>query len=187
MKKRHIIPFAALLIAFLFWSYFKAEPLYKISKVHNPNYTAYNLSSTHFDTLGDISHKMFADKATTFSEKNNTVFINPRVIVYVRNKDNNQISTWQISSKDGLLEDENTLKLTHDVRVENLSLDQLIQNIATEELTLLLDKKEISSNLFITWDGPQMHQQGVGMWASLLSNEMIVKNNIKAVYFNEKN
>ncbi|KPU82259.1 hypothetical protein JI57_04340 [Psychromonas sp. PRT-SC03] len=186
MKKRNIVPFALLLIAFLLWSYFKEEPKQKSSKVHHPNYIAYNLSSIHYDKKGEISHRMFADKATTFSQKNNTVFINPRVIVYVRNKDNKQISTWQISSENGKLEDQNILKLSTNVRVENLSLDQLIQNMATEKLTLILDKKEISSNLFVTWDGPQMHQQGIGMWASLLSNEFIVKNNIKAVYFNEK-
>ncbi|WP_094752318.1 LPS export ABC transporter periplasmic protein LptC [Psychromonas sp. CD1] len=187
MNKRHIIPFALLLIAFLFWSYFKNDPSKKISKVHNPNYIAYNISNVHYDKKGEISYKMFADKSTTFSLEDYTVFINPRVIVYIRNKDTNQISTWQIKSKEGVLIDQNKLQLSDKVRVKNLSLDQLVQNMATEKLTLLLDKKEISSDIFITWDGPQMHQQGIGMWASLLSNELIVKNNIKAVYFNEKN
>ena len=73
-----------------------------------------------------IKQQRLARKITPF-------FINPRVIVYVRNKDNKQISTWQISSENGKLEDQNILKLSTNVRVENLSLDQLIQNMGNRK------------------------------------------------------
>ena len=55
----------------------------------------------------------------------------------------------------------------------------------TEKLTVLLTEKEISSDLLVHWQGPEMRQQGIGMWASLVSEELIIKKQIKAVYLNE--
>lgn len=185
MNKRQSIPFILLLLAFLLWLFFKPETKLPVSPKQQLNYIAYNVSSIHFDEEGKIAHKLFADKATSFAEKDITLFENPKVIVYIENKETNGTTIWQINSKDGILYQQKKLILSKDVRVNNLSLDQLVQSMETEELTILLDKKEISSDLLVTWQGPQMQQQGIGMWASLITEELIVKDKIKAVYLNE--
>lgn len=185
MNKRQSIPFILLLCAFLLWLFFKPETNLPVLPKQQLNYTAHKVSSTHFDESGKIAHKLYADKATRFAEKDITVFENPQVIFYIENKETKGTTIWQITSESGLLYEQKKLILAKEVWVKNLSLDQLVQTMATEELTILLDKKEISSDLQVTWQGPQMQQQGVGMWASLVTEELIVKDKIKAVYLNE--
>ncbi|MFT6987312.1 MAG: lipopolysaccharide export system protein LptC [Psychromonas sp.] len=185
MNKRQSIPFVLLLCAFLLWLFFKPETNVPISPKQQFNYIAYNVSSIHFDESGKIAHKLFADKATSFAENDITVFEHPKVMFYIEDKETNEISVWQISSEHGILYEQKKLILSKEVWVKNLSLDQLVETMTTEELTIRLDKKEISSDLLVNWQGPQMRQQGIGMWASLITEELIVKDKIKAVYLNE--
>ena len=185
MNKRQSTPFILLLLVFLLWLYFKPETKLPEQQKHQLNYIAYNVSNIHFDETGAIGHKIFSDKATSFASENITAFEKPKLIVFITNENNNEPTVWQISSEDGILYKQNKLVLSKNVQVQNLSLDQLVQTMATEELTILLDQKEISSDLLVTWQGPQMQQQGVGMWASLVTEELIVKDKIKAVYLNE--
>jgi lipopolysaccharide export system protein LptC len=188
MTKRQFIPYGLLLIAFLIWIYLKPQEESKVTTEHHPSYIAYNLNNTHFDETGKITHQTYATKATSYSDsdKEITIFENPKVILNIVNKEDESITTWQVSSKKGVLSGDNELLLSDDVWVRNLSLDQLVQTMNTEELTILLAEKELSSKLLVHWQGPQMKQQGVGMWASLVSEELIIKKQVKAVYLNEK-
>jgi len=185
MNKRQALPYGILLIAFLLWSYLKPQQELVSLPEHHPSYIAYNLSNDRFDDSGAITHQVFASKATSYSEQDITIFENPKVIIYIKNEQDNSVTSWQVTSEDGTLTGDNTLVLSNDVWVKNLSLDQLVQTMSTEKLTILLTEKEISSELLVHWQGPQMEQQGVGMWASLVSEELIVKKQIKAVYLNE--
>ncbi|MEH6453770.1 MAG: LPS export ABC transporter periplasmic protein LptC [Psychromonas sp.] len=185
MNKRQSIPFIALLIAFLVWSFFKKDPIIPELPEHHPSYIASNVKSKHFDEQGILDYQIFSEQATSFSEDDITTFKSPKAILYIQNKDTNTTTTWQISSKDGILHQQDKLVLTTDVLVENLSLDQLVQTMETEELTLFIDEKEIVSDIFVSWKGPQGEQQGVGMWSSLISEELKMKDKIKAVYLNE--
>lgn len=185
MNKRQSVPFVLLLAAFLIWLFFKQETVLPSLPVHHPSYIATDINSTHFNKTGFLDHKIFADKATNFNENELTNFENPKVIVYTRNEQTDTITIWQMTSEAGALYQQKKLVLSKNVLVKNLSLDQLVQRIKTEELTLFLDKKEFSSDLLVTWEGPQIRQQGVGMWASLVTEEVIIKDQIKAVYLNE--
>jgi len=186
MNKRKSIPFFLLLVAFLIWLFFKPEIILTSLPVHHPSYIATDINSTHYNQTGFMDHKIFADKATNFNEDELTNFEKPKVIVYIQNEPENTTTIWQMTSDDGVLHKQNKLVLSKNVRIKNLSVDQLIQSMETEELTIYLDKKELTSDLLVTWKGPQMHQQGVGMWASMATEELIIKDQIKAVYHNEK-
>ena len=185
MNKRQSIPFLILLLVFLIWLYFKPETNIPDEPKYPLNYIVYDASNIHFDETGKIEYKLLANKTTGFSEKDISVFEQPKLTVYISNKENKAPTIWEVSSDEGILYQQNKLILSKNVWVKNLSLDQLIQTMTTEKITILLDKKEISSDQPITWQGPQMQQQGIGMWASLVTEELIVKDKIKAVYFNE--
>jgi lipopolysaccharide export system protein LptC len=185
MSKRQTIPYILLLVAFLAWLYLKPEQTLTSLPEHHPSYIAYGLSNDNFDENGELAHRIFSTKATSYSDKDITIFENPKVLIYIKNKENASITTWQVTSERGTLSDDNVVILYDDVWVKNLTLDQLVQTMNTEKLTVLLDKKEISSELLVHWQGPQMEQQGIGMWASLVSEELIVKKQIKAIYLNE--
>ena len=185
MSKRQAIPYVVLLIVFLLWIYLKPQKELTTLPEHHPSYIAYNLSNDHFDETGAIAHQVYASKTTSYSDKEITLFEDPKVLIYIKNSKDNSITTWQVTSENGTLSGDNKLVLSKDVWVRNLSLDQLVQTMSTEKLTILLDEKEISSELLVHWQGPQMEQQGIGMWASLVSEELIVKNQTKAVYLNE--
>ncbi|MGJ8582368.1 MAG: LPS export ABC transporter periplasmic protein LptC, partial [Psychromonas sp.] len=57
--------------------------------------------------------------------------------------------------------------------------------MSTPKATIMLDTKVITSDLKVTWTGPQLKHEGVGMWTSIEAEEMKLNSNIKAVYFNE--
>lgn len=185
MSKRQVIPYSLLLIAFLIWLYLKPQQQPNVKAVHLPSYIAYNIENIHYDDRGRISYKVYSTKATNYSNKEVTVFENPKITLYTKNKQNNSISVWQVTSKNGIFFGDNQLILSNDVWVRNLTLDQLVQTMNTEKLTILLSEKELSSELLVNWQGPEMRQQGIGMWASLVSEELIIKTQIKAIYLNE--
>lgn len=185
MSKRQVIPYSLLLIAFLIWLYLKPQQQPNTIVEHLPSYIAYNIENIHYDENGNISHKIYSSKATNYSNKEITIFENPKITLYTKNEQDNSISTWQVTSKNGLFFGDNQLVLSNDVWVRNITLDQLVQTMNTEKLTVLLAERELSSELMVNWQGPQMKQQGIGMWASLVSEELIVKTQIKAIYLNE--
>jgi len=185
MNKRQSIPFVLLLATFLIWLFFKQETVLPSLPVHHPSYIATDINSTHFNKTGFLDYKLFADKATNFNEDELTNFEKPKVIVYTHDDQKDTTTIWQMTGEKGALHQQNKLVLTKNVIIKNLSLDQIVQTIKTEELTLFLDEKEFSSDLLVTWEGPQIHQQGVGMWASLVTEEVIIKDQIKAIYLNE--
>lgn len=185
MSKRQAIPYIILLMVFLIWLYLKPQKELTTLPEHHPSYIAYNLTNNHFDDTGVVAHQVYASKATNYSDKEITVFENPKILIYIKNNKDDSTSTWQVTSINGTLYGDNKLVLTDDVWVKNLSLDQLVQTMNTQELTILLTEKVISSEQLVRWQGPQVAQQGIGMWASLVSEELIIKDQIKAVYLNE--
>lgn len=185
MNKRQSIPFIALIIAFIIWIYVKPEAKVTAVAEHTPSYIADNVISKHYDVNGFNDYRVFADKMTNYPEDDTTFFENPKVMIYSINKETNVDTVWQLTSKEGILYEQKRLSLSGDVLLENLTKDQLVQTMTTEQATLMLNTKEITSKSKVMWTGPQMRQQGVGMWASLITEEMKLNSNIKAIYLNE--
>lgn len=185
MSKRQIIPFIGLLIAFVFWIYIKPEVQKTTLPIHHPSYIADNMQSNHYDQVGFNDYRVFAAKMTNYPEDDITLFESPKVLIYIKEKKTDLITIWQLTSKQGKLKKKSELLLSGDVLVENLSKDQLIQKMFTDTATVMLDSKEITSELKVAWTGPQIKQQGVGMWLSMITKEMKLNSNIKAVYLNE--
>tara|TARA_R110001583_G_scaffold10698_5_gene49092 strand:- start:11221 stop:11787 length:567 start_codon:yes stop_codon:yes gene_type:complete len=186
MNKRQAVPYGLLLIVFLLWIYLKPQDESIAPVEHHPSYIAYQLENTRFDEFGDLTLQIYAAKATNYTDKGITLFEDLKVVFYIVDKEENSTTIWQASSDKGILTDNNNkLLLSNNVWVKNLSLDQLVQTMNTEKLTILLAEKELSTDLLVKWQGPQMRQQGIGMWASLVSEELIVKKQVKAIYLNE--
>lgn len=185
MNKRQSIPFIALIAAFAFWSYIKPEVELPALPEHHPSYIADDVTSHHFDEFGFNDYRIFADKMTNYPEDDTTLFEQPKVIVYSKDEKTGSVSTWQLTSIKGILKEKHRLFLSGDLLIENLSKDQLVQTMSTTEATVMLNSKEITSPVQVNWTGPQMRQQGVGMWASMVTEEMKLNSNIKAVYLNE--
>ena len=185
MNKRQYILFIALTAAFILWVYVKPEIKVPATPEHTPSYIADDVISNHYDLNGFNDYRLIADKMTNFAEDDSTLFENPKVLIYSENKETKVKTIWQLTSKQGILYQQQKLLLSGDVLVENLTKDQLVQTMATEQATLMLGIKEITSDLEVVWTGPQMRQQGVGMWASLITEEMKLNSNIKAIYLNE--
>lgn len=185
MNKRQSIPFIALIVAFVFWVYIKPETEAPSLPEHHPSYIADDVTSQHYDPLGFNDYRVFADKMTNYSEDESTHFESPKVVVYNKNIQTGVVSTWQLTSLKGTLTDKYKLVLSGKVLIENLSKDQIVQTMSTDEATVMLDSKIITTPLQVDWTGPQMRQQGVGMWASMETEEMTLNSNTKAVYFNE--
>ena len=185
MNKRKSIPFIALLVAFMVWVYVKPDVEFPSLPAHHPSYIADDVQSHHYDEFGFNDYRIFAEKMTNYPETDTTLFEHPKVVVYIKNKESGVVSTWQLTSAEGTLTEKYNLLLSGDVLVENLSKDQLVQTMSTAQATVQLDSKEISSDQKVTWIGPQVKQEGVGLWASMVTEEMKLNSNIKAVYLNE--
>ena len=185
MNKRKSIPFVALFVAFIVWVYVKPESEFPSLPDHHPSYIADDVKSEHYDEFGFNDYRVFANKMTNYPEDDTTFFEQPKIIFYTKEKDSGVVTTWQLTSKKGTLTEKYNLLLSGDVLIENLSKDQLVQTMSTAEAIVKLDIKEVTSDKKVTWTGPQLRQEGVGLWASLLTEEMKLNSNIKAVYLNE--
>ena len=185
MNKRRTIPYLALLVTFLLWVYFKPEVDPPSLPKHHPSYIADDVLSNHYDQFGFNDYRIFADKMESYPEKEISLFELPKVIFNTKDEITDVITTWQLTSDKGILKQKDTLLLSGNVLIENLSKDQLIQTMVTNKATITLDKKEITSKSKVTWRGPQIQQEGVGMWISMVTKEMTLNSNIKAIYLNE--
>ena len=186
MEKRKQIPFVVVFIALLLWVYFKPEKELATTPAFQPSYIGYNVQNDHFDEFGRMSYQVFADKASNYAEQDKTEFEQPVILIFNLDEKTKKISQWQITSEEGVLLGSNKLTLTGNVVIDNLTKDQLVQTMKTEQLTAMLDTNEVMTDLAVQWTGPQMTQSGIGMWASFKTEELIVKENINAVYLNEK-
>jgi lipopolysaccharide export system protein LptC len=186
MNKRQIIPFVALLAAFFLWVYIIPQIQTPAFIEHHPSYIADDVKSNHYDETGFNDYRIYADKMTSYPEDDIAIFEAPNITVFIKDKQTQAITVWKFSSVTGTLEKKNKLLLSDDVLIENLSKDQLVQKMLTNKAIIMLDHKEITSELKVTWTGPQVQQEGVGMWASMVTKEMKLYSNIKAVYLNEK-
>jgi len=185
MTKRKSIPYIALLIAFALWMYIKPEKESPALSEHHPSYIADKVASNHYDQFGFNDYRIFSEKMTSYPGKEVTFFEGPKVIVYIKDKETDVVTVWQLTSLNGALKEKHTLVLTGEVLIENLSEDQLVQKMLTDEATVLLDSKEVTTDSKVTWSGPQIQQEGVGMWISMNTEEMTLKSHTKAVYLNE--
>ncbi len=186
MNKRQQVSIAIVCLVFLIVLYFRFEKNQDKRSAFLPRYIGYNVKNNHFNKKGFMSYQIFASQVTAYPKKHETAFISPKLIMYSIDKKTNKKTQWNITSKIGRLYRSNKLILTGHVLIENASKDQFIQTMKTEQLTALLHKKEVMTDLPVRWTGPQMEESGVGMWASFITEELIVKDKINAVYFNEK-
>jgi lipopolysaccharide export system protein LptC len=185
MNKRQSIPFIVLLIAFVFWIYVEPEVELPTLTDHHPSYIAVDVKSNHFDQFGFNDYRVFADKMTNFPEEDITLFEKPKIIFYNKDKKTGAVTIWQLSSQEGKLKEKYNLLLSGEVLVENLSQDQIVQTMSTEQATVMLDSKVITSEKEVIWTGPTLRQEGIGLWASMVTEEMKLNSNTKAVYLNE--
>ena len=185
MNKRQIIPFIALLASFLLWLYLKPEVERPTLPEHHPSYIADDVLSNHYDQSGFNDYRFIANKMTNYPEDEITLFEYPKVVIYQKDKKTEDVTIWQLTSQTGTLHKKNKLLLSGDVLIENLSKDQFVQTMQTEKATVMLDTKEITSESKVSWAGPQMRQEGVGMWVSMITEEMKLNSNIKAIYLND--
>ncbi|TEW51406.1 LPS export ABC transporter periplasmic protein LptC [Psychromonas algicola] len=185
MNKRQIIPFVALLAAFVIWVYIIPKVQVPNFTEHHPTYIANEVLSNHYDASGFNDYQIFADKMISYPEDDITLFELPRVVVHTKDKETGNVTIWQLTSTKGTLENKNKLLLSEGVIIENLTKNEIVQEMKTDKAIVQLDKQEVTTELQVIWTGPQIRQEGVGMWVSLATKEMKLNSNIKAVYFNE--
>ena len=185
MNKRQIIPFVALLAAFIIWVYIIPKVQAPNFTEHHPTYIANKVINTHYDESGFNDYQIFADKMVSYPEDDITLFELPKVIIHTKDTETGEITIWQLTSTNGTLENKNKLLLSEGVLIENLSKNEIVQEMKTNKAIVKLDKKEVTTDLQVIWTGPQIRQEGVGMWVSMATKEMKLNSNIKAVYFNE--
>jgi len=185
MNKRQLIPFVALLTAFVIWIYIIPKVQVPTFTEHHPTYIANKVQSNHYDASGFNDYQIFANKMISYPEDKITLFELPKVIVNTKDKVTGDVTIWQLTSTKGTLENKTKLLLSDGVIIENLTKNEIVQEMKTNKAIVQLDKQEVTTELQVTWTGPQVHQEGVGMWVSLATKEMKLNSNIKAVYFNE--
>lgn len=186
MNNRQKISISLVFLLSLFVLYLKFGKIQRKVTTYLPSYIGYNVTNNHFDENGFMAYRISAVKVTSYRQKNQTDFIDPKLILYSVDKKTNKKIQWNITSEKGILYQSNKLILTGKVLIENVTKNEVIQTMKTEQLTALLDKKQVMTDLPVQWTGPQMEESGIGMWASFITEELIVKNKINAVYFNEK-
>ncbi len=184
MSRQNLAILVLFIVSLASWRYFQSSDIEVFSPSStDPEFTATKLKSVNYNPLGEIDYKIYAGKMVHFKERLVTKFEKPVLLVY-----RNQGKTiWQVTGKQGTLFDKDIFKLKNAVTITNLTNDQTIRLIKTEYLELDLNKNEISNNEFVEMFGPQLTQQGIGLFGQLDTEEISILSEIKATYLNEQN
>ncbi len=183
MNRLHTLSSIVFAIALAVYGYMQwqksNEP--KITPTQNPNtpeYIASKLTSSQFDSDGNLSHTIFAEQMIHFADKNETHFKTPKYTIY---PDDNKPS-WNISANEGVLIDDDELILTQRVRLRSSDKNSFISEIHGQELKLDLNKKIITSKQTILLKGTDFTMYGSGLKVDINTTEMTISEHVQTIY-----
>ncbi|QIZ77889.1 LPS export ABC transporter periplasmic protein LptC [Ferrimonas lipolytica] len=143
-----------------------------------PDYVAREMKTRSYDANGRLNAEIAADTMFHYQQKQLTEFENPVYLVYP--EDGNTV--WKVKAKVGELRDNRFLTLEHSVIVEAIEPYKPIRTIHTEQLNLDLSTMEMETDRQLQAFGEQFQMTGLGLWADLKQNHIILKQKVSATY-----
>ncbi|MEW6997639.1 LPS export ABC transporter periplasmic protein LptC [Colwelliaceae bacterium BS250] len=173
-----IFAIALFIYGYLQWQKSNIEVIEKSVVTNAPDFIVKKLSSSQYNSEGKLSHIIYAQEMSHFSESSKTHFIKPKYTIY---PENNRPS-WNISANEGILIGNDQLTLSNRVRLLSSDKNSFISEIHGKELLLDLNRKIITSEQTIVLKGNDFTMYGSGLNVDINSTEMTLSEHVQTIY-----
>lgn len=183
MRKLLIIVVSALVLAaaYFWFSPGKQFDLPQTDREFLPDYIAETLTLRIYDEQGFLADQLDAKRLEHFEQLGFTQFSAPRYTLF----NNEHLAAWEISSLEGLWFPDDKIILEQNVLVRNLLPEQMIEQLSTHSLQLLLPEKTLHTHDKVRIIGPGFYILARGMQADLNQHLLKLHQHLETVYFNE--
>ncbi len=143
-----------------------------------PTYSLMGINSTLFDQEGNLAYKVQAEKMSFYDNQNKTVFEHPSYTLFT----DISASPWIVSAEKGELFAKRTLALKEGVTVRSTDQAGYVRMIKTQQLTIDLLSKEVTSEVPVIISGKSFLITSNGLKANLNSQQFELINHVKTHY-----
>ncbi|GGW70043.1 LPS export ABC transporter periplasmic protein LptC [Alishewanella tabrizica] len=147
-----------------------------------PDYIAENVTLRIYDKDGYIADHVRASKLEHFEQLGFTQFAAPRYTLF----NAEHMPAWEISSLHAVWFPEDKIILEQQVVLQNLLANELIKQIDTESLQLLLPEKKIQTHEAVAITGQGFSIKGIGLEARLADKHLLLNRHLETIYHNEQ-
>lgn len=160
------------------WRNSSAPQLQAIDKTLTPDFIAENLHSNVYKHQGSLAYVVDAHRMEHYPELSITNFEFPQYTLHPKN----DAPTWKISANEGILYNNNRVKLAKHVRLLATDPDSLLQEVQGKYFELDLKTNIISSEQEIKIIGKGFTIDGKGLIVDLNTNQMTLTKHVKSIY-----
>lgn len=146
-----------------------------------PNYTAQDLVTRHYDASGQLKEELRARHAEHYERLEMTELDAPDI----RINDEQGKAAWHIVARHGTLNQDDNAWLRDKVQIISQDPTSVVQRVTTEYLEMDLPQKLLRTNLKVEMEGNGFHNQGVGFTGQLEQKVYQLLDKSHAIYFNQ--
>ena len=143
-----------------------------------PAYKAKNLTTTLYNSEGQLNHKVFASSMEHYDQLGFVSFEQPSYTLYSSDAD----SPWVVTALEGTLYNNELIQLENKVNIENQSQDDFVKTITTEYIQINLDSKQMTSDQPVEIRGMQYVIQSNGFNANLRTQKYELIDHVHTTY-----
>lgn len=145
-----------------------------------PDFVAYQLTRRSFDKDGNLTGQVKAAQMAHFEQLGQIQFDQPAYTLYEERQ-----PRWQISSAQGVFYQDNKVILEQNVQVDNLHQDEMMRQIQTDQLEMLLDTQLLQTDHPVLVLGQSFQIHGQGLQADLVTQKLRLFKHQGTVYQHE--
>lgn len=183
MSKQNWLIGLVFLLALSLWRWY-AQPQdtqsSNVNAIYQPNFTARNLHTLNYDAQGRLKRELAASYVEHYETLDMTELQEPRITT----RDAQGQPAWFLQSHNGVLNKGDNVILRSQVQLQNLQPNPMVQHLQTDYVEFDLTNQQIRTNLLVTMEGPDFHNQGVGLFGKLDQNTYELLGDSHAIYFN---
>ncbi|WP_371188043.1 LPS export ABC transporter periplasmic protein LptC [Thalassotalea maritima] len=183
MSKLHYVSIALFVLALSIYGYLQyqqssqmPEPL--IDPVDEPAFIAEQLSSSQYDSDGNLKHTIYADQMTYFEQSKQANLLTPAYTIYP----DDGSAIWTLSADKGFLGNDNILILQDRVRLVSDDKNAYVSEVAGEHLQLDLTSNIITSEQTIYLKGKGFTMHGSGLHVDINTTKLTLKEHVQTVF-----
>lgn len=183
MRKLFVLSVGCLVLLAAYLWFRPQENTYDLhaDREFQPDYIAEHVTLRIYDKDGYIADHVRASKLEHFERLGFTQFDLPRYTLF--NAEHQP--AWEISSLHAVWFPDDKIILEQQVVLQNLLPGELIEQIDTASLQLLLPEKKIQTHEAVTIKGLGFNVKGIGLEARLSDRHVLLNRHLETIYQNE--
>lgn len=143
-----------------------------------PAYKAKNITTTLFNSQGELNHQVFAVSMEHYDQLGFVLFGQPRYTVYL----GEDKSPWNVTALEGTLYNNEVIQLDSNVVISSVENRDFIQQVKTEFLEINLNSKNMNSDQPVQIIGEQFLTISNGFNGNLQTQQYELTDHVQTTY-----